>query len=162
LNNIIENFNNNFSDILNIHINCININYLLEIITNSQYNIITKNIFDKIKILEYNIEEINNILYSDCFLCNKKQFRLNLNKYTFESYILYLKKIKICKIKKDNMFYNNYNINNKNYAYLCYICNNKITNHTFFNSFFFDNLNKETNNLSEKQINILNKIKKLC
>ena len=139
-----------------------NINYLLKIISNDNNNIITKNIFNKIKILEYNSEEINTILCSKCFLCNKKQFRLNLDRYTYESYMLYLDKIKICKIKRDNKVYNYYNINNKEYAYLCYICKDKIKNNDFYNKFFFDNLEKEHNNISEKQITILNKIKQMC
>ena len=169
LNNIIKNFNNDFIEITPksffkeyIHINCMNINYLLKIISNDNNNIITKNIFNKIKILEYNSEEINTILCSKCFLCNKKQFRLNLDRYTYESYMLYLDKIKICKIKRDNKVYNYYNINNKEYAYLCYICKDKIKNNDFYNKFFFDNLEKEHNNISEKQITILNKIKQMC
>jgi cephalosporin-C deacetylase-like acetyl esterase len=59
-----------------------------------------------------------------------------------------------------NTYY--YNINDKDYAYLCYICKDKIKNNDFYNKFFFDNLEKEHNNISEKQINILNKIKQMC
>ena len=65
----------------------------------------------------------------------------------------YLENILILKI-------NNAYIYNKKYAYLCYKCYYKISNHDFYNDFFFDNLNK--NKLSEKQINILNKIKQFC
>ena len=93
---------------------------------------------------------------------NKKSFKLNLDKYTFDSYTLYLSKIKICKIQKNNMVYNHYNINDKAYVHLCYICKDKITNHNFYNNFLFDNLEKDNNILSEKQINILNKIKIYC
>ena len=60
------------------------------------------------------------------------------------------------------MVYNYYNINDKEYTYLCYICKNKIINHDFYNKFFFDNLEKETNNITKKQIIILNKIKEFC
>ena len=169
LNNIIKNFNNDFIEITPksffkeyIHINCMNINYLLKIISNDNNNIITENIFNKIKILEYNSEEINTILCSKCFLCNKKQFRLNLNKYTYESYMLYLERIQIFEINEFNKVYSHYNINDKKYAYLCYICKDKIKNNNFYNKFFFDNLEKEHNNISEKQINILNKIKQMC
>ena len=76
--------------------------------------------------------------------------------------MIYTEKIKICKIKRDNKVYNYYNINDKKYAYLCYICKDKIKNNDFYNKFFFDNLEKEHNNISEKQINILNKIKQMC
>ena len=169
LNNIIKNFNNDFIEITPksffkeyIHINCMNINYLLKIISNDNNNIITENIFNKIKILEYNSEEINTILCSKCFLCNKKQFRLNFDKYTFESYMLYLERIQIFEINEFNKVYSHYNINDKKYAYLCYICKDKIKNHEFYNKFFFDNLEKRNNNISEKQINILNKIKEFC
>ena len=139
-----------------------NINYLLKIISNDNNNIITKNIFNKIKILEYNSEEINTILCSKCFLCNKKQFRLNLDRYTYESYMLYLERIQIFEINEFNKVYSHYNINDKKYAYLCYICKDNIKNHEFYNKFFFDNLEKRNNNILEKQINILNKIKKFC
>ena len=110
------------------------------------------------KNLEYNIEEIDNIFYYNCFLCNKIKFRFNFNKYTFESYIEYLKNIKILELN-DAYIYNHFNINKK-YTYLCYKCNNKITNHTFYNDFFFNNL--RTKNFFDKQINILNKIKNFC
>ena len=140
------------------HLDCSNnINFLLHIISHN--NKLTEKFFNKIK---NNTNHDNVSLYSNCFLCNKKSFRLNLDKYTFDSYTLYLSKIKICKIQKNNMVYNHYNINDKTYAHLCYICKDKITNHNFYNNFLFDNLEKDNNILSEKQIDILNKIKIYC
>ena len=70
----------------------------------------------------------------------------------------YLENILILKTNNAYMF-NHFNIYNK-YAYLCYNCYYKISNHNFYNDFFFNNLNKKI--LSEKQINILNKIKDFC
>jgi hypothetical protein len=154
LNEIINNYNNNFINKYKIHVNCINIKYLIKIIADNKINIITKNIFNKIKLLEYNIDEI---FYSNCFLCNKK-FRFNINKYTFESYMEYLENILILKTNNAYIF-NHFNIYKK-YAYLCNNCYYKISNHSFYNKFFFDNLNKKK--LSEKQINILNNIKNFC
>jgi len=87
LNYIIYNFNNKFIIIKSktcfdeyIHINCINFSYFLKILSNEQK--ITKIIYDKLKQLNKN--DINNIFYTKCFLCNKKNFRLNFDKYTFE------------------------------------------------------------------------------
>ena len=48
LNEIINNYNNNFINNYNIHVNCINIKYLIKIIADGKINIITKNIFNKI------------------------------------------------------------------------------------------------------------------
>jgi hypothetical protein len=146
-----------------IYFNCVNILYLLKNITYNNIDIRIKNIpediFNKIKQQQYNKENIDAILYSKCFLCNKKKFKSKLNKYTYDNYILYLKNIKILEIKS-SIFYKHYGINNKTYAYLCNNCNNRITKHTFYNKFFFDNLEKQK--LSEKQIDILNKIKQFC
>jgi len=166
-NELINNFDNQFIHIhlpygysKYIHNTCINFSYFLDFLACNKEIKITEIIYDKLKLLNNN--DITNLCNINCFMCNKKHFRLNLNKYTLESYVLYLEKIKICKIKRDNKVYNYYNINNKEYAYLCYICKDKIKNHDFYNKFFFDNLEKETNNISEKQINILNKIKEFC
>jgi hypothetical protein len=167
LNNIIQNFNNDFIVITPksffkeyIHINCINFSYFFEFLASNKQIKLNQIIYDKLKLLNKN--NVTNLCNLNCFMCNKKQFRLNLNRYTFEEYMLYLDKIKICKIKRDNKVYNYYNINDKDYAYLCYICKDKIKNNDFYNKFFFDNLEKEHNNISEKQINILNKIKQMC
>ena len=63
-------------------------------------------------------------------------------------------------LKTNNAYiFNHFNIYKK-YAYLCNNCYYKISNHDFYNDFFFDNLNKKK--LSEKQINILNNIKNFC
>jgi hypothetical protein len=158
LNNIITNYNNCYFE-KSVHLECINMIHLLKIIKNEKYDIITENIFNKIKQQEYNKEVIDKILYSNCFLCNKKKFRAKLNKYSYEDYMLYLKNIKILEIKK-NIFYKHYDIDDKTYAYLCNNCNNRIVNHSFYNEFFFDNLEKI--HLSEKQTNILTKIKQFC
>jgi hypothetical protein len=158
LNEIIKNFNDNFINNSEyfIHTNCINIEYILNIISINKYDDITENIFNKIKLLDYDIDKIFNYV---CFICNKKKFRLNLNKYTFESFILYLKNIKILEIK-NICIYNHFDIPHKKYTYLCYNCLNKINNNNFYNKFFFDNL--ENRNLTEKQTKILNQIKNEC
>ena len=132
---------------------------MLNTISINKYDDITENIFNKIKLLDYDIDKISEIFNSVCFICNKKKFRLNLNKYTFESFILYLKNIKILEIK-NICIYNHFDIPYKKYTYLCYNCLNKINNNNFYNKFFFDNL--ENRNLSEKQTKILNQIKNEC
>ena len=70
----------------------------------------------------------------------------------------YLENILILKTNNAYIF-NHFNIYKK-YAYLCNNCYYKISNHSFYNEFFFNNLNKKK--LSEKQINILNNIKNFC
>ena len=157
---LIDDFNNQYNQITclkYIHNTCINFYYFLEYLVSNQQTKITKIIYNKLKLL--NKDDINRICNINCIMCNKKKFRLNLNKYIFESYILYLKNIKILEIK--NIYiYNHFDIPHKKYTYLCYNCLNKINNNNFYNKFFFDNL--ENINLSEKQTKILNQIKNEC
>lgn len=171
-NELINNFNSQYYECLShgfygyrystkyIHKTCINFKYFFDFLAFDKHIRMNQIIYDKLKLL--NKDTINDLCYINCFLCNKKHFRLNFDKYTFEQYMLYLEKIKIFIIKKDNKVYNYYNINDKKYAYLCYVCKDKITNHDFYNKFFIDNLEKETNNISEKQKNILKNIKQFC
>jgi hypothetical protein len=146
-----------------IHLHCIKFESILNNMKYSQYNFgkyeITKEIFNRIKLFKFNIDEINEIFNIICFVCNKKQFRINFNKYNYENYLLYLKNIKIFENNEYSIF-NYFNVKTK-YSFLCCQCNNKIINHNFYNQFFFSNIDN-TNILSDKQINILNQIKNYC